>query len=131
MIQVQCNGLKTVLHVAGVIMVSEALDREEMSRHMLTIMVRDQGIPSKKSFARVEIYIEDDNDHTPRFLSKVFEGRVFETAAIGCSVVQVMAMDEDKGSNSELSYAILSGMGYVPVCVLYLCVCVCVIAVCL
>ena len=90
-------------------MVVEELDREEMSRHLLTVMVRDQGVPSKKSFARVVIDIDDDNDHAPVFLSNKFEGRVFETAAVGSSVVQVMAMDQDKGSNSELMYSILSG----------------------
>lgn len=95
--------------LTGVLVVSEPLDREEMSRHLLIIMVRDQGVPSKKSFARVEVDIEDDNDHAPKFLSKTFEGRVFETAAVGTSVVQVLAMDQDKGSNSELTYSILSG----------------------
>ena len=96
-------------------MVDETLDREEMSRHLLTVMVRDQGVPSKKSFARVVIDVDDDNDHAPRFLSSTFEGRVFETAAIGSSVVQVVAMDQDKGSNSELAYSILSGL--LPLCV--------------
>ncbi|KAK7449354.1 hypothetical protein BaRGS_00040023, partial [Batillaria attramentaria] len=95
--------------INGVIKVSEALDREEMSRHMLTIMVRDQGVPSRKSFARVEIDVMDDNDHAPEFLSQQFQGRVFETAAIGTSVVQVLAVDRDKGSNSELAFSILSG----------------------
>lgn len=90
-------------------MVSEPLDREEMSRHLLTVMVRDQGVPSKKSFARVEIEVLDDNDHVPRFLSEKFEGRMFETAAVGTSVLQVVAVDQDKGSNSELTYSILSG----------------------
>lgn len=93
----------------GVIVVSEPLDREEMSRHLLTVMVRDQGVPSKKSFARVEIEVLDDNDHVPRFLSEKFEGRMFETAAVGTSVLQVVAVDQDKGSNSELTYSILSG----------------------
>ncbi|XP_076446580.1 protocadherin Fat 1-like isoform X2 [Babylonia areolata] len=93
----------------GVIMVSQRLDREEMHRHLLTVMVRDQGVPSKKSFARVEIDVEDDNDHAPMFLSDSFEGSVFETASIGSSVVQVVATDQDKGSNSELAYSILSG----------------------
>ena len=93
----------------GVISVSEKLDREEMSRHLLTIMVRDQGVPAKKGFARVEIDVEDDNDHIPQFVSTTFEGRVFETAAVGSSVLQVVAMDQDKGSNSELTYSIVSG----------------------
>ncbi|KAH9487879.1 long-chain fatty acid transporter fat1 [Bulinus truncatus] len=93
----------------GVIMVADSLDREDLSRHLLTIMVRDQGIPSKRSFARVEINVLDNNDHAPRFLSDVTRGQVYESAALGTSVVQVMAVDNDKGPNAELTYAILSG----------------------
>ncbi|XP_076467657.1 protocadherin Fat 1-like [Babylonia areolata] len=93
----------------GVIIVSEKLDREEMPRHLLTIMVRDQGVPSKKSFARVVIDVADDNDHAPNFLSQVFVARIFGTATTGSIVVQVIATDQDKGRNSELAYSFLSG----------------------
>ncbi|CAL1526834.1 unnamed protein product [Lymnaea stagnalis] len=93
----------------GVIVVSDPLDREDLSRHLLTVMVRDQGAQAKRSYARVEINVLDHNDHTPRFLSEVTRGQVYESAAIGTSVVQVMAVDGDKGLNAELTYAILSG----------------------
>ena len=88
---------------------AEPLDREALARHILTIMVRDRGTPSKRSFARVTINVLDHNDHTPQFLSTRFEGRVFETAAVGTSVVQTFAIDNDKGKNAEISFSILSG----------------------
>ncbi|XP_041359153.1 protocadherin Fat 1-like isoform X2 [Gigantopelta aegis] len=93
----------------GIISVAEPLDREALARHILTIMVRDRGTPSKRSFARVTINVLDHNDHTPQFLSTMFEGRVFETAAVGTSVVQTFATDNDKGDNAEISFSILSG----------------------
>ena len=87
----------------------EPLDREVMSHHELTVMVRDQGHPSKRSFARVLITALDRNDHSPQFLATTFEGRVFETAAVGTAVVQVIAADRDSGSNAEIKYSIISG----------------------
>lgn len=85
------------------------LNREAISQHELTIMVRDGGTPSKRSLARVEIYIDDHNDHAPMFLWDNLEGRVFETAAVGTSILQVKAVDKDIGTNAELKYSILAG----------------------
>ena len=90
-------------------MVSGALDREEMSRHLLTVMVRDKGVLSKRSFARVQINLLDHNDHEPRFLTQMPTGRVYETAAVGTSVLRVEAVDRDNGENGRVVYAIVSG----------------------
>ena len=46
---------------------------------------------------------------SPEFLATSFEGRVFETAALGTSVVQVQAIDRDHDKNAEIKYSILSG----------------------
>ena len=97
------------VNISGVITVKEELDREVLSTHELTIMVRDQGIPSNRNFTRVKIQVTDHNDHPPQFLSNQIEGRVFESAAVGTSVVEVIALDYDKGENAEISYSIQSG----------------------
>lgn len=86
-----------------------ALDREVMTQHKMTIMVRDQGFPSNRNFTRVMVNVQDENDHPPQFVSDVTEASVFETSAIGTSVVQLMAIDQDKGSNAEISYSVVSG----------------------
>lgn len=91
------------------ITVKEELDREVISTHELTIMVRDQGIPSNRNFTRVKVIVTDHNDHAPKFLSSTIEGRVFESAAVGTSVVEVIALDDDKGENAEIAYSIQSG----------------------
>ena len=108
-----CGDMKRfVMHyfnIAGVITTTDQLNREAISRHELTIMVRDQGTPSKRSLARVIVNIEDHNDHAPEFLASQFEGRVFETAAVGSSVVQVVASDRDKDKNAQIKYSIVSG----------------------
>ena len=93
----------------GVITTREPLNREAMSQHELTLMVRDQGTPSRRGLARVTIIVQDHNDHAPDFLAPLVEGRVLETAVVGTSVLQVMAMDRDAGVNAQITYSIVSG----------------------
>lgn len=80
-----------------------------MSEHVLTVMVRDQGTPAKRNYARVVITVSDANDHAPEWTGGVVQGRVLETADIGTSVVTVLASDKDHGTNAALTYSIVSG----------------------
>lgn len=83
--------------------------RESMSEHLLTVVVRDQGTPAKRNFARVEIRVSDANDHAPEWTGGVMQGRVLESADIGTAVVTVLASDKDHGKNAALTYSIVSG----------------------
>ncbi|XP_042342086.1 protocadherin Fat 3-like [Plectropomus leopardus] len=71
--------------------------------------VKDQEFPYRKNLARVLIEVEDINDHVPIFTSALYEGSVYESAAVGSAVVQVTALDKDKGENAELHYSIEAG----------------------
>ncbi|XP_056328618.1 protocadherin Fat 1 [Danio aesculapii] len=93
----------------GFLYTAEKLDHETMHRHILTVMVRDQGVPVKSNVVRVIVNVEDSNDNPPWFTSSQYAARVFETAAIGSSVLQVTALDKDKGFNAEILYSIDSG----------------------
>ncbi|XP_072519612.1 protocadherin Fat 1 isoform X1 [Salminus brasiliensis] len=93
----------------GFLYTTEELDHETMHRHTLTVMVRDQDVPVKRNLARVIIHVEDGNDNAPWFTSAQYSGRVFETAAVGSAVLQVTALDKDKGQNAEILYSIESG----------------------
>ncbi|XP_014676997.1 PREDICTED: LOW QUALITY PROTEIN: protocadherin Fat 1-like, partial [Priapulus caudatus] len=104
-------SLFTIDPITGVITTSGALDREAMSQHIVTVTARDGGVPSRVTRARVIVDVDDDNDHAPEFVSDMFDGRVLETAAVGTAVVQVVAVDRDKGANAELEYAIVKGEG--------------------
>ena len=81
-------------------------------------MVRDdQGVTSKRSLARVVVDVSDYNDHAPEFLTSGgdggdgggFEGSVHETAAVGSTVLKVVAIDRDHGVNAKVTYSIVSG----------------------
>lgn len=53
--------------------------------------------------------VEDANDHSPYFTNPLYEASVFESAALGSAVLQVTALDKDKGENAELTYTIEAG----------------------
>ncbi|KAM7399908.1 hypothetical protein PAMP_019144 [Pampus punctatissimus] len=93
----------------GKIYTTQRLDHEACPQHILTIMVKDQEFPYRKNLARVLVEVEDINDHVPIFTSALYEGLVYESAAVGSAVVQVTALDKDKGENAELRYFIEAG----------------------
>ncbi|XP_077983801.1 protocadherin Fat 1-like isoform X2 [Glandiceps talaboti] len=95
--------------LTGVLYTQDRLDHETTRKHVLTVQAKDRGIPSYRAYVRVIINVRDSNDHTPVFSSDNYIGRVYETAAIGTSIVQVVAMDRDRGENAELTYSIQSG----------------------
>ncbi|XP_069746951.1 protocadherin Fat 3-like isoform X3 [Narcine bancroftii] len=93
----------------GRLSVAEKLDHEAQAQHSLTVMVRDQEFPYRRNLARVIINVADANDHAPYFTNVAYEGSVFESAAFGSAVLQVTALDKDKGQNAELFYSIEAG----------------------
>ncbi|XP_029458167.1 protocadherin Fat 3 isoform X3 [Rhinatrema bivittatum] len=93
----------------GVLYTAEKLDHEAHSKHIITVMVRDQEFPYRRNLARVIVNVEDANDHSPYFTSPLYEASVFESAAVGSAVLQVTALDRDKGENAELVYTIEAG----------------------
>ncbi|KAJ8367947.1 hypothetical protein SKAU_G00079750 [Synaphobranchus kaupii] len=93
----------------GTIYTTERLDHEARTQHILTVMVKDQEFPYRKNLARVLVDVEDANDHAPYFTSALYEGSVYESAAVGSAVLQVTALDKDKGENAELLYAFEAG----------------------
>ncbi|KAA8594619.1 hypothetical protein FQN60_011754 [Etheostoma spectabile] len=93
----------------GTLYTAEQLDHETMHRHILTVMVRDQDIPVKRNLVRVIVNVDDTNDNAPWFIGTPYSGRVFESAAVGSAVLQVTALDKDKGYNADIVYSIESG----------------------
>ncbi|KAL1490534.1 hypothetical protein ABEB36_013210 [Hypothenemus hampei] len=95
--------------ITGIITLATNLDRETLSEHILTIMVRDAGTPAKKNLARLHVIVHDHNDHAPHFSDKILVGKVYETASVGSVVLKALAVDHDKGENAVITYSIVSG----------------------
>lgn len=55
------------------------------------------------------VHVEDCNDYTPTFMNTHYEGSISNLAPTGTEVLQVKALDKDKGSNAEIVYSIHSG----------------------
>ncbi|KAM6224231.1 protocadherin Fat 2 [Rhynchocyon petersi] len=79
------------------------------SQHTLTVMVRDQEMPIKRNFVWVTIHVEDENLHPPRFTQLHYEARVPDSTAPGTDLLQVRAMDDDRGANAEVHYSLQKG----------------------
>ncbi|XP_011297771.1 fat-like cadherin-related tumor suppressor homolog isoform X1 [Fopius arisanus] len=95
--------------ITGTITLNDYLDRETIEVHILTVMVRDQGTPAKRNYARVIVSVHDHNDHVPEFINEIIQGKVYETSPIGTAVVQICAIDRDRGDNARITYSITSG----------------------
>uniref|UniRef100_A0A8C4Q145 FAT atypical cadherin 1 n=1 Tax=Eptatretus burgeri TaxID=7764 RepID=A0A8C4Q145_EPTBU len=107
----ESSGLFHLHPGTGVLRTSSSLVHIAQREHVLTVMVRDQGIQAKRNFARVIVQVVDSNNHAPEFLQSLYERQVFESAALGSAVLHVTATDKDKGVNAEISYSIKSGNG--------------------
>ncbi|XP_006893802.1 PREDICTED: protocadherin Fat 2 [Elephantulus edwardii] len=79
------------------------------SQHTLTVMVRDQEMPIKRNFVWVTIHVEDENLHPPRFTQLQYEASVPDSVAPGTDLLQVRAMDDDRGANAEVHYSLQKG----------------------
>ncbi|XP_063060813.1 protocadherin Fat 3-like [Engraulis encrasicolus] len=93
----------------GAIHTTHTLDHESNTQHVLTVMVKESVFPFRKSLCRVLIGVEDVNDHAPLFTMATYEGRVFESAAVGSAFLTVTATDKDRGLNAHTLYSIESG----------------------
>lgn len=71
--------------------------------------MKDQEFPYRRDLARILVAVEDANDHAPYFTQTLYEGSVFETAIAGTCVLQVTALDRDKGKNGELHFSLEAG----------------------
>ncbi|XP_077182634.1 protocadherin Fat 2 isoform X2 [Paroedura picta] len=85
------------------------LSSQSMLLHTLTVMVRDQGVPIKRDFARVAIHVESCNNHHPQFSSLHYKAEVLDAAPAGTEVVQVRALDQDQGLNADINYYLQAG----------------------
>ncbi|OQR73271.1 cadherin-23-like, partial [Tropilaelaps mercedesae] len=80
--------------------------RGKVGNYSLTLRARDQGFPILHAIGRFNICVQDVNDHAPLFIKppQNYTIRIPENATIGTVVVEVLADDEDHGSNAQVRY---------------------------
>ncbi|KAJ8962164.1 hypothetical protein NQ318_018121 [Aromia moschata] len=98
--------------VSGVITVKTAggpnWDREQVSRHFLTVEARDDMGNGNRNSVQLIINIEDINDNPPLFTQSKYEARLLENKLDFEHPVKVEARDADLNGtkNSEIEYVL-------------------------
>lgn len=80
------------------------IDREKNSIFVLTVQVKDKGLKMLSSEIQIRVNILDENDCYPIFRPPIFSRNINENVAIGTSVLQVTAIDDDDGRNAEVYF---------------------------
>ncbi|KAF2360138.1 Cadherin, partial [Trinorchestia longiramus] len=72
-------------------------------------IVVDNGISKLRDKAKVNIFITDVNDNSPKFSRKSYKAEVFEGASVGTPIVRLAANDADQGLNGDIIYTLVDG----------------------
>ena len=91
---------------SGTVILTDILDRETVSEYTLYIEASD-GVNS--DLLLLIVSVGDVNDNTPVFSSSLYSATVNENAAVGSSVEDVDATDDDIGTNGQIRYMINGG----------------------
>nr|XP_029505015.1 protocadherin Fat 2-like [Oncorhynchus nerka] len=90
----------------GVLSVTDLLDYESQTMHLLTVRATD-SVTGSFSEAAVEIEVEDVNDNAPVFSKLTDTVDIPEGLPIGTSVLQISATDRDSGRNKDVTFHIM------------------------
>ena len=93
----------------GIISVADYIDYELDQSFELQVQVVDLGTPQFTATTTINILIVDKNDNTPVFFDNIFYISVPEDSTIDTDVFQLVAEDQDTGSNAEITFSIVSG----------------------
>ncbi|XP_053612756.1 cadherin-23 [Plodia interpunctella] len=95
----------------GVIRLTNRLDYERKSLYQLRVLAVDRANQGRVNTgtAAILVKVQDVEDQPPEFVVASPVTRISEDAPIGTSVLQVRAIDGDRGINNRISYSIISG----------------------
>lgn len=93
------------------VVVRQKLDREQIDKHIVTIICHDYGTPRLSAEASFNVTVSDDNDNDPKFLQESYTAYVDENNILGNPIKQVSATDNDMGVNAQIQYFLHSDAG--------------------
>ncbi|RMB96909.1 hypothetical protein DUI87_26980 [Hirundo rustica rustica] len=99
---------------SGRLVVAGRLDREELCGQAASCMLPFELLLAEPlQFFRVEVALEDINDHSPLFPEEREEyiGQILENMPEGSVVLTVLATDQDAGVNGDISYQLSQAVG--------------------
>ncbi|XP_006629223.2 protocadherin Fat 4 [Lepisosteus oculatus] len=102
--------------ITGELTSTQQFDRELLMRQRgaamfsFTVISSDQGLPKPlKDQAKVQVYIRDINDNTPKFTKDIYQASISESAQNMTQVLRVSASDVDESENGLIHYHIKGG----------------------
>ncbi|XP_061091536.1 protocadherin-17-like [Conger conger] len=93
------------------LVVERTLDREDRSRHTLTLTATDGGEYPRTGTMQINVRVTDSNDNSPLFEQSSYVVEIPENAPIGKVLIDLNATDLDEGNNGQVVY---SFGGYTP-----------------
>lgn len=91
----------------GILKTARQLDRETISRYILTAHVQDRDHFGWECSSQVEVVVSDINDNPPAFSMPIYSVALPEDAEIETLVTKVHATDLDVGINRKIRYSIV------------------------
>ena len=86
------------------LVLTERLDREEVSSYSLQVVAKDGGNPPLQATLAVEVVVQDANDNKPEFLNKSYQVMLREDVSPNTSFLKVQARDSDEGPSGQVVY---------------------------
>ncbi len=100
-------GLFQVDPSTGVLFVTNTLDYETNSSHLLTAVVTNyMATPTLSSTAQIVVSLLDENDNSPELDQTFYQISILASTPIGTEILNLEASDPDSGTNSQLVYSI-------------------------
>ncbi|XP_054840715.1 protocadherin gamma-B5-like isoform X2 [Eublepharis macularius] len=86
------------------LILQKPLDREKEETVHLILTALDGGEPIKTGTAQIWVNVTDANDNPPIFTHESYKVSLGENAPLGTPVLQVVATDNDEGTNAQIRY---------------------------
>ncbi|XP_074599101.1 protocadherin Fat 4-like [Brevipalpus obovatus] len=92
----------------GELFLVREIDLESLPSAVLRLQIQATQVdnPLRQSIARVDVSVTDVNDNSPQFEYDMYNITVMENLPLGFTVLQVYAVDADKGENAEFKYVL-------------------------
>jgi len=88
------------------LVLNATLNFELKSSYDLVVRAFDGGQPPRTADLPVRISVIDMNDNKPQFNQSIYTVTIPENTAVGKSVFQVVATDQDSGENGRITYSL-------------------------
>ena len=106
---------RTKIFLSSTLFFVQVFNRDEPDREKkihVTVKASDSGKPPLEDVCTIAVTIKDVNDNPPRFIKRRYKATIVDNIPYypdPSPIIQLLAEDDDIGSNGELFFYILNG----------------------